>query len=387
VNRLAASAAAAAAVACLLLLGWDRVAPLPPLLRWAVKWGGLLLLLLAGALVGLRAAIGRARADAVSARGVALAVGIALALAGGELAVRVLLRDVTTTADNGSFFARRWTAQHVQLNSQGFREREFPLEKPPGVYRIALVGDSVGYGQGIDDDERFARLVERSLRAGGTPAEVITFTRPGTETVDHLKVLRESVLPAHPDFVLLQWYENDYWGPYTPPVWGEIRPLWPHWTRGFLESHSALYFLLNRAWSDWQWSQRGGEDAERPTLERFADPDSEESRWYRALLAEFIGLCRQHGAEVGVVLFPRLSALTEEPYPYAALQALVAEAFERHGAQALDLRGAFAPYAGAPDQLFVNRYDAHPNALANRAAAEAILAAFGPQWRAGAAGS
>ena len=51
----------------------------------------------------------------------------ALVLVLGEFAVRVVLTDVTTTPDNGSYFALRWQ-RGLKENSLGFREREIPAE-------------------------------------------------------------------------------------------------------------------------------------------------------------------------------------------------------------------------------------------------------------------
>jgi hypothetical protein len=48
---------------------------------------------------------------------------VALVLA-GEVAARLALRHLTTTADFTSYRARRWRAAAVRLNRAGFRERE-----------------------------------------------------------------------------------------------------------------------------------------------------------------------------------------------------------------------------------------------------------------------
>jgi hypothetical protein len=46
----------------------------------------------------------------------------------------------------------------------------------------------------------------------------------------------------------------------------------------------------------------------------------------------------------------------------------------------LDLLPAFSTYKD-PKSLWVNRFDAHPNAIANRRAAQEILHTFAGRWR------
>lgn len=127
-----------------------------------------------------------------------------------EFGLRFIFRDVTTTVDNESYFAKRWH-KTVRYNTWGFRERDFDLVKPEGVYRIAVIGDSITYGQGIEERDRFTNLLEKQLNNenGNGGYEVLNFGRPGAETIDHLDFLNDPVLSTDPDFVLLQWYTND----------------------------------------------------------------------------------------------------------------------------------------------------------------------------------
>lgn len=46
---------------------------------------------------------------------------------------------------------------HVQTNDYGFRERQFPEPSEPS---IVLIGDSVGFGKGVDQHQRFFSLLE-----------------------------------------------------------------------------------------------------------------------------------------------------------------------------------------------------------------------------------
>lgn len=52
----------------------------------------------------------------------------------------------------------------VSANAWGMRERPYQLPRPPGVTRVALLGDSYVFGNGIEADERFGTFLERELR-------------------------------------------------------------------------------------------------------------------------------------------------------------------------------------------------------------------------------
>lgn len=69
-------------------------------------------------------------------------------------------------------------------NTRGMRDREYPESKPPGTFRIALVGDSIAAGWGVNDDEGFEPRLElaltaRSRAAGGPAVEILNFAVPG----------------------------------------------------------------------------------------------------------------------------------------------------------------------------------------------------------------
>src|SRR6185436_9019358 len=46
---------------------------------------------------------------------------------------------------------RSWFDRHVHFNAENFRDREWTWEKPPGVVRVACVGDSFTMGWGVRD--------------------------------------------------------------------------------------------------------------------------------------------------------------------------------------------------------------------------------------------
>ena len=68
----------------------------------------------------------------------------------------------------------RFVGAMVRTNHWGMRDREYSLEPPAGVYRIALLGPSTAMGSGVEAHESFEALVEerlnRSARQTARPA-------------------------------------------------------------------------------------------------------------------------------------------------------------------------------------------------------------------------
>lgn len=97
----------------------------------------------------------------------------------------------------------------VRINSKGLRDAERPYAKPPGARRLLMIGDSFTFGYGVEESQRFASLLQNSLRAHDPRAEVIDAGVPSWSTADELLFLREEGWKYHPDAVVDCFYEND----------------------------------------------------------------------------------------------------------------------------------------------------------------------------------
>ena len=309
-----------------------------------------------------------------------LGVTMLLVLVMAEVFIRILFDDITTTDDNASYFARKWKeTSKPSVNSLGFREREISMQKPADVYRIAVVGDSLTYGQGIAEQDRFSRMIERTLNGGKISYQVYNFGIPGAETIDHIRFL-EDVFKIDPDFILLQWFTNDVEGPDKSARQSYYRLIPSDYLSGILQKNSALFYLINRQWNQLQ-SQIGLVAPFRDSMNgRFGDIKSENSQRAIHELNEFITLVKDKNIPLGIVMFPNL-VLTEggvEKYPFDFLFDRVIDACHKNDIKCIDLRPAFAKEN--PTELWVNRFDPHPSVFANKIAAESILETFGGQW-------
>ncbi len=314
---------------------------------------------------------------------VAMLLALAVALSAAEAVTRRAFASVTTTANNGGYFSRRWLgSKTIQVNAAGFREREFATAKPAGRYRIAVIGDSFTFGNGVAQYERYSDLLQSWL---GDDFETLNFGVPGANTPDHLGTLISHVLPTQPDFVLLQWYVNDAEGDVTSgrPT---VSPLVPgrHLHNWVLE-RSAAYTVANIRWSALQ-AEVGLSDSYATYMQRrLSAPQGADAIREREILRDFIVRCRDQGVRVGMVLFPDSGHDLGPRYPYQYLHDRVREVCRDEDVTCLDLREPFARIKNR-QSLWVNPFDAHPSVRANAIAAAAILTVFESVWRTPAAG-
>ncbi|MCU0862661.1 MAG: SGNH/GDSL hydrolase family protein [Planctomycetes bacterium] len=99
----------------------------------------------------------------------------------------------------------------LRTNAQGARGPALALPKPDDVFRIVVLGDSVAFGWGVDDEVTFLRRLEQEWRpaSGGKRLEVVNLGLPHYDTHQELASLRETGLPLQPDLVLLIYVVND----------------------------------------------------------------------------------------------------------------------------------------------------------------------------------
>jgi hypothetical protein len=367
------------------VVGVGRLMNAPGLLLFTAKLVFLLSVLGGSAVFLARRRLGEAR-TLEWVKNVALLIStLVVATVLAEFGMRGIFAGITTTSHTDTYWGRRWLATHVRLNHLDFREREFPAQKPGGVYRIAVVGDSFTFGQGIEEGDRFTNRLERALNRGGQPFEILNFGRRGAETVDEVQMLKDAVVGVQPDFILLQWYINDVEG-HDKSGRSKGLPLLPSETlEPVLHQNSVLYYVLDQQWHRLQERLGWIKGYVDYMSVRFSDPTSPDSREAAAALAEFVALCHERNVGLGIVLFPSMVSIGTPVYPFDFLHERVLTFCTREGLTCLDLRDPMAQ-AGQRVSLVVNRFDGHPSAEANRIAAEEILKRFEPIWDPAAAG-
>ena len=302
-----------------------------------------------------------------------LLVTLAMTLIGAEVLLRFLSRDVTTTADNQSYFAKQWL-KTVRYNRLGFRERDFDSTRPPGTYRIAVVGDSLAYGQGISEDARYSNLIQKYLNATGKGQyEVLNFAFPGAETADELAFLSHALLQARPDFILLEWYTNDVLGPDDKKQAVEPVTIVP----AALRRNSVLFYFVHRQFNALQERLGLVENGNPYQTGRFRDPNSPSSLAAANSMNLFIETCRRFNIPVGLVLFSESYFNPDSDLDFLLERML--QFCQTRKLRCLDTRPILLPYQDG-GKLWASRLDPHPSALAHQLVADRLMETFRDVW-------
>jgi len=177
----------------------------------------------------------------------------------------------------------------VHVNAKGIRDKNHPYEKPPGVYRIVLLGDSFMFARQMNVSQILANRLEQNL----DNVEVINLGVDAYGPAQSYLALKEEGLKYDPDLVLLSVFPmND-----------------------ILESSSKLSRLF---WPDSRysysrpyprWNEESGAlslteiDVERAAKDRRQDmKDSEEQQanrsfWERSAIYTYYDFQRQHAEQ------------------------------------------------------------------------------------------
>ncbi len=96
------------------------------------------------------------------------------------------------------------------VNIRGYRGTLCDYQKPQGVYRIILLGDSCVYGMNFRHKDTYAYLLEEKLNAlYGGRVEIINAGVPGYSSLQGLRYLKKELIRYKPDMLLVGFGFND----------------------------------------------------------------------------------------------------------------------------------------------------------------------------------
>jgi lysophospholipase L1-like esterase len=99
----------------------------------------------------------------------------------------------------------------VLINSHGFRGPEFKTKKPENTTRLLILGDSVVFGWGVDQDSIFPALLQKMLDREIEKVEVIPAGVGSWNTRTEYEYLKTEGIKFNPDVILLLVIYNDIW--------------------------------------------------------------------------------------------------------------------------------------------------------------------------------
>lgn len=109
-----------------------------------------------------------------------------------------------------------WTREgraYVEINRDGLRDREHRRAKPPGTWRLAVLGDSFAEAMQVERDAAFWVVAERRLTScpafAGRTVEALNFGVSGYGTAQELLTLRHVARRYAPDVVLVALFTGN----------------------------------------------------------------------------------------------------------------------------------------------------------------------------------
>ena len=331
-----------------------------------------------------------------------------LALLLGELAVRILVPIPPKSTELPKVFvheksnnikllykpspnmANQAYGVFNKINSGGFRDCEYPVEKPAGTKRIIFLGDSAVYGYGLEIDKILPKQLEQRFKEHGEKVEVLNLGVSGYETQQQIEFFKEVGLKYKPDLVISGYTLNDSnYGSWELDLFHSLiddKVLEPGKNLfklflTFLYEHSRLVSFLDerlkiqkkvkalrsyrtpirRYMEDRNRKYRDPADSPYRQLEKQIMTDAErlgtrkvildfmlgtigfqaydlyQSHWNisRKSFEELKQLSEEHSFEVVVVIFPIMRDM--DKYPLDSLHHFLASEFEKIGFHVIDL--------------------------------------------------
>lgn len=304
----------------------------------------------------------------------------ALCLAAAEFAIRALdPLDVPPSLSRGhpergyqlraGFDGTTRTGVHLTINALGMRGPDATREKPAGVRRVLVLGDSVAFGWGVEEPATFARRLERQLGAElACPVEVLNAGVSGYGSVEESHYFRNEGLALAPDVVLIYQVEND--NVIATPARGAVAA----WIKDRIVYDSHLVNATVHAVRLLRWkvqARAGGGDAAAYAALQRRWPDLPGSAESLAALREIGEAARAHGVRVVLASHP---SNADDPSLDAPRNAALRALAEREGMRFVDASAGLHAHRG--ENLTVSATDGHPNGRGHELIAAALLPAL-----------
>jgi HEAT repeat protein len=190
-----------------------------------------------------------------------------------------------------------------EFNADGLRDRTRPREKPGGVWRTVVLGDSVTLGAELKPREAYPRLLEARLAAEGQRIEVMSVALWGWSTRQERIAWQRIARGYEPDQAILAVCLND-----IPELHNNLsRP--PGWLVWLHERSALVRLLVNAEGREIEDVERLFDSPDAPRVKEALDRFFDE---VRALRAEV----EADGATFAMVVFPfRFQVVAEAPSP------------------------------------------------------------------------
>jgi acetyltransferase AlgX (SGNH hydrolase-like protein) len=303
-------------------------------------------------------------------------------------------------------------------NQFGFCDRDYPLQKTPGVFRVVVVGDSFSWAGGLEGN--YTALLETMFerREGSHKFDIINTGYPGTHTGEELAMLKKYGLQYSPDLVVLGFFVGNDFVDADPDrkrivvngSYVDIRKSREHRLMGYpVIAQSRLLLFLEQKYRVYAEARKAQTEArgqpapagtfseetylgiERARLEFFNSNPATQKQWQANIdyisqsISEMDALLKSRNIKFVVAIYPDefqvndtvLNAIFEkfklktEDYDLNRAQNLLKSFLQAKGIPFIDFLDRFRA-EGKQHDLYSLR-DTHWNAAGNQLAAEILL--------------
>jgi hypothetical protein len=237
----------------------------------------------------------------------------------------------------------------MSTNQWGLRDRPCEKAKPPGTYRIAMLGASHPMGTGVNDDEVMDNVAEDRLnreRAGGQYQhyEILNFSVGGWGPVQLLADMDRRVFDFEFDALLWTGIDDLYWA---------SKDVVDAANHGFDVPYPYVKDIMQKAGI-------GRDTPFADGLNRMKPYSEDLLKW---IYAQVVERCREHGVTPMIAFIPHMTDISAE-HELLARKARQMEIAREAGMTVLDLTHA---YDGVnPRTMWIAPWDSHPNADGHR---------------------
>jgi lysophospholipase L1-like esterase len=270
----------------------------------------------------------------------------------------------------------------VRVNSHGTRGAEFTVPKPPGTYRVLMLGDSRTFGWGLKEEATYCGLVESGLRemlGEQARVEVINAGVNAWSYPQMLLFLRERALAWEPDVVVLAG--ANLWTQFTENASPEfVRQFMSRVRLKNLLRRSALYHFVIEVQLEAYYQRYRTKfipvDPKSDTLfleQQKADPDAV----FRKAIEDICAVTTAKGIRPVLLYLPTQTEL-QEGKPGNNLRQIFAETSEKTGAAMVDTTAELSPEART---TYLEADPVHLNAAGNAIVARKLIPVLLPSAR------
>jgi hypothetical protein len=247
----------------------------------------------------------------------------------------------------------------VQISSQGLRDREFSLVPPPGRTRILMLGDSLAFGWGVEQDETTSKVLEGMLLKSGRDVEVINTGVGNYNTEMQVAYFLERGHKFKPQYVVLNYFIND-----AEPT--------PRDRSNFLARHSRAYVYFSSRVDMALRMVSAGEKKDWKSYYAGLYEGDEGIGRVAAAIERLAAYCRQNGIKLYLANQPELRDPAN--YPFPQVDRLIEKIAAANQIKYIPMLPAVRELKA--ETLWVTPPDPHPSPVAHEAFAKELYKVF-----------